>query len=92
MVSPLPHSVNTFDPNAEPLLYTTKGNIPLRLTNDEPGNSPPRLVLTCEWEFLPGGIVKCYPTWHLDGELVKRECNIWAPVSLTITSECGRIG
>lgn len=79
--------VELFEPTAEPVLWTTKGNIPLSLTQ----GPNPRLKLDCEWEIVPGEYVKAMPFWTLDGEVVKQEANILSLKPLTAEAAAGKL-
>lgn len=48
----------------EPLVWTSKGNLPAAA-----------LAFVCEWVDC-SDYTMCRPTWRLNGEVVKQECHV----------------
>jgi hypothetical protein len=70
------------DTQVEPLIYTTKGNLPVS-----------RLVHQVAWEFAPDGSYSvCKPAYYLDGELVRQDVHVWVRDGLPMGTAQGNFG
>jgi hypothetical protein len=68
------------DEEVIPLIYTTKGNLPVR-----------DLVRTDGWEFSPAQI-KYWSKYHLNGEMVRESVYLYKlPENVTLTLAQGQL-
>jgi hypothetical protein len=73
--------------NEEPMIWTSKGNLPLALFSANV--DPPTYQV--QWEQTPS-YVKCSEMYILDGEVVKQSAHVLALHPLGMGAESGRLG